>query len=401
MAERDYYEDLCKFYEFAVGEIPNRNEFKEALQKTIAAEDLGVFFLLPPSGNITLTKLEKKAKIPPDELRGKLKRLASEGFIRAYKTKSGYTYERGNIVFMTEQQVRKKEETPQRTFFARFFNNLIEGKAGVAVPTKTPHFRAVPAEPAIIKSSELRTIDINVVIPYLRGVLPIDIVTEMVRKQGALIGVAECFCRRTKKILGEMDESSHHPLETCFSFNEQAETLIEHGFARKIDYDEMIAILKDCEARGFIHNVDNCRRQIQTLCNCCSCCCVLIKSIMRGETHVVASSRYMVNFDVERCENCKTCVTRCPINTRSVIYEKVVVDTDRCIGCGLCATTCPTGASKMVLRKKTRKIPRSYTELNKKLVREVVVSFAKRKISKISKKITGLMPKHSWYKPRR
>lgn len=389
MAERDYYEDLCSFYEFTLGEIPNRNELKEALRKTVAAEDLDVFFLLPLSGNITLTKLGKKAKVPPDELREKLKRLASEGLIMAYKTENDHAYERGNPVFMSEQQVRKKEETPQRTFFARFFNILIEGEAGSTLPTKTPFYRVLPAEPAVTKSSELRTIDINVVVPDPRGVLPIDIITEMVKKDSALIGVAECFCRKTKKMVGE---GCGHPLETCFVFNELAQTLIEHGFARKIEYDEVIDILKDCEARGLIHNVDNCEVQIQSLCNCCSCCCVLTRSIMRGATNTGAPSRYVVDFDPETCISCETCISRCPTGARSVVDEKVVVDTDRCIGCGLCVTTCPTGASKIVLREKTGKIPGSHAELYNKIGREALVSFAKRKISE---KMAGLVPKRA------
>jgi len=389
MTERDYYEELCSFYEFMLGEIPNHDEFKEALRKTVAAEDLGVFFLLPLSGNITLTKLTKKAKVSADELREKLKRLASEGLIIAYKTESDYAYERGNPVFMFEQQGRKKEDTPQRTFFARFFNTLIEGEKKDIVATKTPYYRVLPAEPAITKPSALRTVDINIVVPDPRSILPIDIITEMVRKDGALIGVAECFCRKTKRILGE---GCDYPLETCFVFNELAQTLIEHGFARKIDYDEVIEILKDCEARGLIHNVDNCEGQIQSLCNCCSCCCLLIKSTMRGETYADAPSRYVVDFDPEECISCETCISRCLTGARSVVDEKVVVDTDRCIGCGLCATTCSTGASKIVLREKIRKIPRSHAELYNKIGREALISIAK---TKISEKIAGLMPKHS------
>lgn len=419
MAKRDYYEDICKYWEFILGEIPYRNELKETLKKIVAAEDLQIFFLLPLLGNITLTKLKKKAKMPPDELREKLKRLASEGFVVAYKIKNDYAYERSGDVYMFEQQVRKKEDTPQRTFFAKFFNTLaIEAEMGDAGLNKTPLYRVLPAEPAIMKSTELRTIDINVMVPDPRGVLPIDIITEMIRKDDSLIGIAECFCRKTKKILGE---SRDHPLhydfapfsglprdtkrknsdflETCLVFNEQAQTLIEHGFARKIDYNEAIQILKDCEARGFIHNVDNCEGQIRVLCNCCSCCCAPIKSLIRGKTNILAPSRYVVDFDAEKCENCRTCVSRCLIGARSIVYDKVATDTDRCIGCGLCVTTCPAAASKIVLlRKKAGKFSRSYAELRKKIGMEALVSLVKRKISE---KMAGLIPKRSWYKSRR
>ncbi|HIE17951.1 MAG TPA: hypothetical protein EYP71_07135 [Dehalococcoidia bacterium] len=389
MKDKDYYEELCKFYEIALGDIPHRGDFKEALRRTVAIEDLKVFFLLPLTGSITLTKLKKKAKMPADELEKVLTRLASEGFIMTYRTERDYAYERGNPVFMAEQQVRKKKETPQRALFAKFFNALIEGKTPGGLPTKTPYYRVLPAEPAVVEASALRTVDVNAVIPDARGVLPVDVITEMVRKDGDLIGVGECFCRKTKQVLGE---GCGHPVETCFVFNEMAQTLIEHGFARKIDYDEAVQILRNCEDRGLVHNVDNCEGQIQSLCNCCSCCCLLLKSASRGETYAEAPSRYVVDFDPERCRGCQVCISRCPLGLRSVVEGKVVVNEERCIGCGLCAATCPSGASKMVPRKKVEKIPRSHGELYDRLGREALVSFARKKISQ---KLTGVIAKRS------
>lgn len=376
MAKRDYYEELCDYYEVLVGEIPNRNELKEALQKTVTAEDLEVFFLLPLVGNITLTELRTQAKLPTDELRERLKRLASKGFIIAYKTEKDHAYEREHIIFMTEQQVRKGEEGPQRTFFARFFNTLIEGEGGFTVPTKTPFYRVLPAEPAITKSSALRTIDMNIVVPDPRGILPIDIITEMVRKDGALIGVAECFCRKTKKLVAD---GCGHPLETCLVFNKLGESLIEYGFARRIDYAEAIEILKDCEALGLVHCVDNCEGQILSLCNCCSCSCILLRGVVRGQTNLSAPSRYVVSFDSEKCKSCKTCIARCPTDARFVVEEKVGVDTDRCLGCGLCVTTCTTGSSKIVLRKETEKIYSSCPELYEQIGGEALAAFFERK----------------------
>ena len=376
MSKKDFYDVVLDFYELT-GKLKNRDEFKKALQLTIAAEDLEVFPMLPLSGNISFTKLLKKSKMPPAELRARLKRLAVEAIIMAYKTKDGPAYERGNPVFMTEQQVRKKEESPQRTFFASFFNTLIEGELGNAMTTKTPYYRVLPAEPTIIKSSELRTIDINMEVPNPSGILPIDVITEMIKKDGALIGVADCFCRKTRRIVGK---GCDYPLETCLVFNELAQTLIDNGFARKIDYNETIEILKNCESLGLVHNVDNCEGQIRSLCNCCPCCCVLLASVMRGETNAGAPSRYVVDFDPKKCINCDACISRCPVGAWSIVKEEMVVGTDRCIGCGLCVTICPTSASKMVLREKTRKIPKTLPKLYKKLGQEILLSIVKRKI---------------------
>lgn len=377
MMKKDYYEDLCKFYELMVGTIPDRDSFQEALIKTVAAEDLEIFFKIPTSGNILFSKLLKKSKIPDEEIRKRLENLASEGFILEYKTDKGDAYERGNPVFMSEQQVRKSQDSPQRRTYVKFFNALIDGELREAVITKTPYYRVLTAEQAISTPSELRTIDIDVALPSPGEVLPIDIITEMIKKDGALIGVADCFCRRTKKDVGEGCE---YPVETCFVFNELAQTLIKHGYAREIDYEKTILILKNCEEKGLVHNVDNCSKDIRSLCNCCPCCCILLKSVKKGVTNAEAPSRYIVQFEGEKCKNCGTCISRCPTDARVSTDDRVDVDLEKCIGCGLCVTTCPNGANRMVLREKPQKILSSWRKLNEKIGKEAMVSILKKKI---------------------
>ena len=377
MAEKDIFERLCKYFEFMVGPLPKREAFKRTLQDTVTADELDVFFLLPLSGHLTLDKLKKKARIPVEELYERLHRLASEGLILAYETPEGWAYERGNPVFMTEQQVRKLEDTPRRTFYAEYFNTFLKEEEPTALPTKTPYYRVLPVEATLTTVTEPRTIPMNVVIPDPRQVLPIDIIAEVMKKEETLIGVAECYCRRTKRIVGE---ACDYPLETCFVFNRLAQTLIEHGFARKIEYTEAMKIIRQCEELGLVHNVDNCTEEIQSLCNCCSCCCVLLKVWARGQTNAGAPSRYVVEHDVDKGILCETCISRCPTNARSVINERLVSNTSMCLGCGLCVTTCPQGANRMVLREKPSKIPRTYGDLYGKIGREAIVGMVKRKI---------------------
>ena len=153
MSSQDLFEDLCKFYEFVLGPLPRRDEFKRTLQDTVTADELRVFW--PPK-----------------------------------------------VIVVDE----------------------------------------VIADPS--------------------GVLPIDVVSEMIRRDARLIGVAECYCRKTKRIVGQGCE---HPLEACFVFNELAQTLIHNGLARQVEYDETMRIIWECEERGLVHNVDNCREEIRSL----------------------------------------------------------------------------------------------------------------------------------------
>jgi len=378
MAQKDYYEDLCKFYEMMLGSIPDRDNFKEALQQTVTSEDIEIFFKIPLSGYIPFSKLLKKSKMPEEELRKRINNLASEGFVLEFKADNEDAYERGNPVFMSEQQVRKSQDSPQRRTYVKFFNTLIDGDTrGDALATKTPYYRVLPAEQTISVPSELRTIDIDVALPSPGEVLPIDIITEMIKKDGTLIGIADCFCRKTKRDVGEGCE---YPLETCFAFNELAQSLIKYGYAREIDYEETIRILKDCEERGLVHNVDNCSKDIRSLCNCCPCCCIIMKSAINGETNAVAPSRFIVRFDAEKCENCDLCISRCPTGARVSGENRAEVDLEKCIGCGLCVTACPNGANTMVLREKPQKIPSSRDKLYNKIGNEAKLSIIKRKI---------------------
>ncbi len=362
MAEKDLFDDLCDFYEFMLGPLPKREEFKRTLQDTVANEELAVFFLLPSSGSITFEALRiesAKASIPAQDLVARLTRLASEGFILAYETPEGLTYERGNPVFMTEQQVRKPEDNPRRTFYAGFFNTLLDGSTSL-VPTKTPYYRVLPVEATLKQDSKARLVPVNTVIPDPRGVLPIDIISEIIRQETTLIGVAECYCRKTKRIVGEGCE---HPLETCFVFNELAQTLINNGFARKVEYDEAMEIMWQCEEAGLVHNVDNCQEEIRSLCNCCSCCCAVLKNWERGYTNAGAPSRYTIAFDADRCNLCETCISICPTHARVIRDERIAIDAAGCIGCGLCVAACPQGANRMVPREKIAEIPRTNTDL--------------------------------------
>jgi len=381
MARTDSYEKLCRFYEIMVGRIPDRDQFKEALRRTVAEADLDIFFELPLSGNISFSKLLKKSRLGEGDLLSRLKHLASEGFILLYEADKGLSCERGNPVFMTEQQVRKHEDTVQRKAYAEFFNRGIEGDLEELVETKTPYYRILSAEPALINASSLKTIEIDVTLPAPGAVLPIDQVTVMIKNEARVIGVAKCFCRLAKK---HLHEGCDHALETCFVFNELAQSLIDYGTARRIDYDEAIQILQNCESEGLVHNIDNCTTEIRSLCNCCPCCCIVLKSIKRGESFAGSSSRYMVRFDREKCKKCAACIPYCPTEARVFIENEMTVNPEACIGCGLCVTACPEAANSMVPRKKKHKLPNTYTNLYGKIGREAMISIAKKKIWKTS-----------------
>lgn len=49
-------------------------------------------------------------------------------------------------------------------------------------------------------------------------------------------------------------------------------------------------------------------------------------------------------FDQDRCNGCRRCVTVCPYGSRSLEDGQMKLDQESCRSCGLCASVCPTGA---------------------------------------------------------
>ena len=369
---KDLYEDLLKYYRFMLGKIPEEELFLAAIKETVTTEDLRIFFALPFIGNISELKLWPKlarARIDREEFEKGAERLVEQGMIMRYTGPEGRTYERGNVAFMSEQQVRKKEDTPRRRAFARFMDAAIEGKTD-AVPNRTPYYRVLPVESSLV--GEGREVKLGQPVDDPRAVLPLDIISEMVKAE-PLIGVAECYCRAARKIVGK---DCGHPLETCFVFNELAETLLEAGLARKLDYDEAIEILQKCEQEGLVHFVDNAEGRIRSLCNCCPCSCILFSVIKRGGGNAGGPSRFVIRYSGAHFPELEACVQLCPTAALS-FNGQLAVDHKKCIGCGLCVNRCRElgheGVLRLVPRGKHPRIFPSNEALWKHIGRESVV----------------------------
>jgi Fe-S-cluster-containing hydrogenase component 2 len=381
MAMKDPYEDLCKYWEFLLGPLPRRAAFKQALEDLVTPEDLAVFFQVSFSGRTTLKKLEKKAKMPAEELTERLDRLVTDAFLLAYESPEGPTYERLDVIYHAEHQIRRTGDTSRHIFYAEFFEELTEQLGTAELPFKTRVFRVLPAEGTVTGESQTRTIALDAEIPDRRQAIPFDVVSEVVKREEAWIAVADCYCRKAKRLVGKGCE---HPLEVCFVFNEFAQGLVKRGVGRKIGYDEAMQILRECEEAGLVHHIDNCVENARTLCNCCSCACspLRISELRRerGQPSVIAPSHYVVKHDTTKCTHQEDCISHCPSHARSIRNGRVVMDPALCTGCGLCVTACTRGANRMILRKRPPKIPQTFNRLHGRMSREALLGLAKNKI---------------------
>jgi H+/Na+-translocating ferredoxin:NAD+ oxidoreductase subunit B len=187
----------------------------------------------------------------------------------------------------------------------------------------------------------VRAIPIQEQVENEQGILTYEMLYDMIDRAKA-VGVAHCACR-------EMEQLCDAPREACMLFDDTCTFLVERGYGRYLTKEEMKDKLRDFDEAGLVHQVNNAQDRLGLICNCCSCCCGLLRLHSKsGSSNVIASSGFVPVNDPDSCVGCGVCADeRCPMEAIEITGDVVVVDLERCLGCGLCATGCPNQAMRM------------------------------------------------------
>lgn len=199
------------------------------------------------------------------------------------------------------------------------------GTAGIMGPQPALH-RVVPTQDSV--KSE--------------WILPYDDV-EAILMSAKTFSVRDCICRVQQEELGT--RRCDLPVKVCLTFSSRERPPRPDD----ISQEEALAILDQTEEAGLVHTVSNLVKGVSYVCNCCGCCCGILRGITDyGIENSVAAANYYAVIDPDECVGCGICIERCQVNAISEEGGVSVVNREQCIGCGLCVTGCPDNVPKLV-----------------------------------------------------
>jgi ferredoxin len=267
--------------------------------------------------------IAERADVDPDAAYRRLKAMARKGLVRIKRGKGALLF--GLMPFAVgfyEEQLPRLDEE-----LAMLVERYFQETRGAGIAEHTPALqRVIPVEESI---------------PFELEIFPHERASDLLENAKSW-GVRDCICRVQQRLVGK---GCDHPVENCLVFA-PVEGAFDHSEVdRAISKEEALSILRQAEEAGLIHSTGNYVGPHYYICNCCTCCCGIMRGVSEfGVPTAIAKADFHAVIDVDACIGCGDCVERCQFNALSVPDDVCVVDEAGCVGCGLCATVCPTDA---------------------------------------------------------
>jgi len=326
----DVYEDLAD----ALNRLPNgfpRTSSKveiEILKRMLTAEEASVAGCMGRE-NESAEVVAEHAGLTPDEASSKLLNLARKGVVWVFEEDGKQSFRLAPFIVGIYEASSLDHELAH--LVEEYLSN--GGAEGIMRPQPAIH-RVVPAQKAI-KSERI---------------LPYDDVRAILL-QSKSFTLRDCICREQQKLI---ENECKFPMRTCLSFSDGEGPPNESSVSK----EEALAFLDQAEEIGLVHTVSNVMKGVGYVCNCCGCCCGLLRGITDwGIENSVASANYVARIDPDECSGCRLCVGRCQVHAIREEDGIAIVDPSKCIGCGLCVTGCSNDAAKLDRKQESAIVP--------------------------------------------
>jgi Na+-translocating ferredoxin:NAD+ oxidoreductase subunit B len=197
------------------------------------------------------------------------------------------------------------------------------------------------------KPQFMQTLPVEETITPQHEALPYERVSYLIEHSRAFL-LNECICKKERALLGHPCD---RPVEVCLAMAPVEGIFDNSPHGRVITKEEAYALLKKAEDLGLVHFTANVQKGHIFICNCCSCCCGVLRAINEFQVPArdAVNSHYYARIDAGECTGCGICIDeRCQVGAIEDDGESYRVIKERCIGCGLCIGTCPGAAISLV-----------------------------------------------------
>lgn len=307
------------------------------------------------------------------------------------KTQAGNIDEQGNVRYLDEERLARKEIPFQRyknrpvgIGIANFFRQHVIYLNKYNWPLTKVFYKIVVDKAKWLKqggwkarlykwaariSPEMEHNTGSIVMPLnvditdesRKVIVPMDMLKESLKNAEFIGGMDTCLCRSS-------NDCSDYPKDLgCLFLGEAGRTACNHGLGREFTYEEACARVDRAAelglmAQGVWIEVEQILWGVRNdqmdsfleICFCCPCCCVamqLSSNLTEQERIRFHPSGWTAVPDRTQCIGCGACVTKgraCPADALTIAEDgKVAVNQEQCLGCGICTSRCPVGALKL------------------------------------------------------
>ena len=318
----DVYESLRSLLDIHPFGCPPAPEIIEIF-KILFTEDEARVALGLAFRPFSVEEIAVRAGVDPQATRERLESLADKGLVFARQKEGVWGYALFDILRIFENPLRKEspDETSQESY--AFIGKTIWPKYKQQFRTPTAIGRVIPIQERIETTP---------------GVLVHDKLYELIDR-AKVVGIAHCACR-------ELEQKCDGPREACMVFDETCTFLVDRGFARYLSKEELKQKAREFNEAGLVLQVNNTRKRLDYICNCCPCCCNFLMTLRDvNQPRMITRSAFIPVWEMTNCQGCGRCAEeRCPMKAIMMVEGKPIFQIERCIGCGLCATGCPNKA---------------------------------------------------------